>query len=87
MIDICVANSAVSSTSISVLKRLIFFPALYENKGIQTCSYCYSPNHCVLDYNLFHTGRSFQAHITCQALFQLLFRPVQRPSGEVTTSY
>ena len=63
---------AISCTSISVLKRLVFFAEHYEKKKFLNLSYF--TLWFIVRYNkTLSKGRSFQLYIACQAPFLLPF--------------
>ena len=71
-------HSGVICTSISVVKRLLFFSQLCGGKH-SNFSYSRWPIHCILYQNLLSTGRYFHPYITRQALFQFIFWQTKCP--------
>ena len=65
-------DNAVSSPSIYVLKRLIFFPELYEAKGIQNVLIFMVRfiEHYIITY---FVQEDLSNHIQYQTLFQVIF--------------
>ena len=67
-------HSAVSCTSISVVKDLYFFQNFGKTKGFLNVSYFHEAIHFILYQTLLPKRRCFQPHIaTCQAPFQFMF--------------